>query len=125
MQEDSTSAIIASIAALLAVIVPAIVQYARLKGVQIKSAQEEFVLRAIAESARYAEEYARKRPATGAEKLDLATRYAQTLIDGAGIKKVSLPLGDRIEAALVEMPGRPSKMVSFPPTPQPAPKAKK
>lgn len=125
MQEDSSSALIASIAALLAVIVPVVIQYARLKGMQIKSAQEDFVLRAISESARYAEEYSRKKPSTGAEKLDLATRYAQTLIDGAGIKKTSLPLGDRIEAALVELPGRPSRMVSFPPTPQPAPKAKK
>lgn len=125
MQDDSIQALIASIAALLAVIVPVVVQYARLKGVQIKSAEEEFILRAIAESARYAEEYARTKPATGAEKLYLATRYAQTLIDGAGIKKTSIPIGDRIEAALVELPGRPPRMVSFPPTPQPAPKVKK
>ena len=124
--EDQSSTIIAAVAAILTALVPVVIQYARLRGVQIKRAEEEFVLKAIAESARYAEEYARKKPATGAEKLDIATRYAQTLIDSAGIKKTGLPLGDRIEAALVELPGRAPHMVSFPPTPQPAaPKGKK
>lgn len=122
MNEDSISTIIASVAAIIAVLVPAVVQYARSKGLQIKNSEESFIQSAIQESAQYAEEYARRKPASGQEKLDLATRYAEALLKSYGIKRVTLPLGDRIEAALVTLPGRAPKMVSFPPT---QPKAKK
>lgn len=119
MTPDAIAALIAAISTVLVAVLPFAIGFLRAKGVVIKTEHEALARSAVLEGARFAEEYARKQPATSAENLVLATKYAESLMLSAGIKPGAIPVSDRVQAALPEM------RASKPPTPPPVPRAKK
>lgn len=90
----------------LAVAIPAIitvsVQFARAKGVQISTGQEDFIRDAAAEGIAFAEELARRGHMTPAEKLAAAVEHATKVIDRHRAVPTPKPedLARRVEAML-------------------------
>lgn len=103
MTTDAIVALITAVSTVLVAVLPFAIGFLRAKGVVIKSEHEALARAAVLEGARFAEEYARKQPASSSEKLVLATKYAESLMISAGIKPGSIPVSDRVQAALPEL----------------------
>jgi hypothetical protein len=84
-------------------------QFLRMQGMKLTEQTESITKKVLHESVKYAEEYARKKPVSSQEKLDLARIYALNLLAASGIKVTNI--NERIEATLQDaFPNRPSHM---------------
>jgi len=101
-------ALIGLLGTLILGLLPALVQSLRARGLEINIAQETLIRGSVIEGVRFAEEFARKSPTTGSEKLALATKYAQGLLADRGIKTRMVELASRVEANITPaLPARP------------------
>lgn len=107
MSQEVQIALISTVGTVLVALVPLVFQFLKWQGLKVNEQTEKVTKEVLSEAVRYAEEYARKRPASGQEKLDLARVYALGLLKKSGIKVDNI--NSRIEATLQEVfPNRPS-----------------
>lgn len=100
MPIETQVALIGAFASIVLALIPFALQALRLRGLRITEAQEYLINDIVRDGARLAEEYARKRPTTSEEKLEIATRYAQKLLAKRSVKLTYDELAQRIEASL-------------------------
>lgn len=107
MDVESQVTLITTIGALIVALIPVVLKYMRARGLEIDERTERIIRDAAAEGVRFAEEFARRDPKSGSEKLALATLHANRLLAKHGINVRLDELGDRVQAQIpAQFPSR-------------------
>lgn len=114
MSVEIQLALVSAISGLAIALIPLLVQKAREQGLKISSEQEYLIGDAVREGARYAEELARRETMSGAEKLALASKHAESLLKRNRIRVDASALAPRVEASLPKIRQMESRL-SIPP----------